>query len=370
MIIDIMLLILGLAVLVLGGELLVRGASSIALVWGVSPLVIGLTVVAFGTSAPEAAVSILSSLQGIAGVAIGNIIGSNIFNILVVLGFSALIAPLSVHQQVIHFEAPLGVGVTLLLAGLSFDGVISRFDGIFLFSGILVYTFWAIRKSRTEPVEIQQEYAKEFGRSAQPNGHIAFQLLFIIGGVGLLVFGSDLLVKGASSMARRMGVSDLVIGLTIIAAGTSLPELATSIIATIRGEKDIAVGNVIGSNLFNILCVLGLVGLIARHGFPVPPRVLHCDLWIMLGASALVLPVFFTGYRISRWEGAIFIIFYILYLGFLVLFESGHPGLARFIAFAFFFVVQMVTLIIGTVIYQLLHIKKERRSMSIGIRKK
>lgn len=358
MIIDIMLLILGLAVLVLGGEILVRGASRIALLYGISPLVIRLTVVAFGASTPEAAVSILSSLQGMPGVEIGNIIGSNIFNILVVLGFSALIAPLSVHQQVIYFEAPLGVGVTLLLVGLSFDGVISRFDGFFLFSGILVFTFWAVRKSRTEPVDIQQEYVKEFGRSAQRNGHIALQSLFIIGSIGLLVFGSDLLVKGASSMARRLGVSDLVIGLTIVASGTSLPELATSIIATIRGEKDIAVGNVIGSNLFNILCVLGLVGLVAPHGFLVPPKALHCDLWVMLGASVLVLPVFFTGYRISRWEGAVFIMLYILYLVFLILSASGHPGVAVFKALALFFVVPMVTLIIATAVYQLLPMKK------------
>jgi cation:H+ antiporter len=354
-----MLLLLGLTVLAAGGELLVRGASRIAMVCGVSPLVIGLTVVAFGTSTPEAAVSVFSSLQGAPGVAVGNVMGSNIFNILVVLGLSALVAPLTVHQQVVRFDAPLGVGVTLLLAGLCFDGSIGRLDGGILLGGILVYTFWAVRKSRTEPLEIQQEYTKEFGSTVQRNGHIALQVLFIAAGVGLLVFGSDLLVDGASAMARRLGVSDLVIGLTIVAAGTSLPELATSLIAGVRGERDIAVGNVVGSNLFNILCVLGLAGLVAPRGLSVPPEALRFDLWVMLGASALALPVFFTGYRISRWEGAVFVMFYVLYLGFLVLSAGGRPGLAAFNTAALFFIVPMVILIIGTAAYQLLPVRKK-----------
>jgi cation:H+ antiporter len=356
---DVMALILGLTALVVGGELLVRGASRIALVCGVSPLVIGLTVVAFGTSSPEAAVSVFSSLRGATGVAVGNVLGSNIFNILVVLGVSALVAPLKVHQQVVRFDAPLGVGVTLLLAGLSIDGNIGRLDGAILFGGILVYTFWAVRKSRTESLEIQQEYAKEFGSRVQRRGHIALQALFIAAGVGLLVFGSDRLVDGASAMAGRLGVSDLIIGLTIVAAGTSLPEVATSVIAGIRGERDIAVGNAIGSNLFNILCVLGLAGLVAPRGLPVPPEALRFDLWVMLGSSALALPVFFTGYRISRWEGAVFVMFYILYLGFLVLSASGRPALAAFNTSALVFIVPMVVLIIGTAVYQLLVTRKK-----------
>ena len=351
-------MVFGMTALVGGGELLVRGASRIALVCGVSPLVIGLTVVAFGTSAPEAAVSVLSSLQGTAGVAVGNVMGSNIFNILVVLGLSALVAPLSVHQQVVRFDAPLGVGVTLLLAGLIIDGVIGRGDGAILFGGILAYTFWTIRKSRGESVEIQEEYAKEFGSKPRRNGHMTLQALFIATGVGLLIFGSDLLVDGASSIARRLGVSNLTIGLTIVAAGTSLPELATSVIAGIKGERDIAVGNVIGSNLFNILCVLGLAGLVAPCGLSVPPEALSFDLWVMLGTSALALPIFFTGYRISRWEGAVFVMFYVLYIGCLVLSASGRPELAAFKVSALFFMVPMALLITGTAAWQLLAIRK------------
>lgn len=330
-----------------------RGASRIALFLGVSPLVIGLTVVAFGTSAPESAVSIFSSLQGQAGIAVGNVIGSNILNILVVLGLSALIVPLTVNQQVVRIEAPLGVGAALLFAALAMDGTISRFDGTILFASILVYTVWAVRKSRTESTAIKKKYARQFTTKAQKNGHIAKQALFIAGGIGLLVLGSNFLVKGASSIARYFGVSDLVIGLTIVAAGTSLPEVATSLIAGIKGQRDIAVGNAVGSNLFNILFVLGLSGMVSPHGLPVPPEALRFDLWVMLGVAVLTLPVFFSGYRISRWEGAVFVLFYGLYLAYLVLSVSKYPGLSSFRFSALLFAIPMVALMFATAIYQL-----------------
>jgi cation:H+ antiporter len=216
-----------------------------------------------------------------------------------------------------------------------------------------VYTVWAVRRSRIESVTIQEEYARHFTTRAQRNGHIAKQALFIAGGVGLLVLGSTFLVKGASSIARHFGVSDLIIGLTIVAAGTSLPEVATSLIAGIKGQRDIAVGNAVGSNLFNILFVLGLAGIVSPNGLPVPPEALRFDLWVMLGVAVLTLPVFFSGYRISRWEGAVFVLFYGLYLGYLVLSVSKYPGLSSFRFSALPFVIPMVVLMCTTAMYQL-----------------
>ncbi len=351
---DLGCILFGLILLVAGGELLVRGASRLALRLGMSPLVVGLTVVAFGTSAPEAAVSIFSAMRDATGVAVGNVVGSNIFNILVVLGLSALVAPLVVHQQVVRFDAPLGVIVTLVLIGLAQDGVIGMLDGALLFFGILAYTFWAIRRSRKESPDVQSEYAKEFGGWRDRGGNIALQSLFIIGGVLMLIYGSHLLVNGASAMARRLGVSDLVIGLTIVAAGTSLPELATSVIAGLKKELDIAVGNAIGSNIFNILFVLGLSGLVTPDGLAVPPAALHFDFWVMLAVAALALPVFFTGYRIARWEGAFFLIIYALYLCFIVLAARNYSELATFRLSALLFLLPTTLLVLGTAAWQLL----------------
>jgi len=356
---DLGCIILGLFLLVAGGDLLVRGASRLALLLGMSPLVVGLTVVAFGTSAPEAAVSILSAMREATGVAVGNVVGSNIFNILVVLGFSALVAPLIVHQQVVRFDAPLGVIVTLVFGGLAMDGAIGKLDGAILFFGIVAYTFWAIRRSRSESQDVQNEYVNEFGIGRSRGGNIVLQSVFIVGGIGILIYGSHLLVDGASSMARRLGVSDLVIGLTIVAAGTSLPELATSVIAGLKKELDIAVGNAIGSNIFNILFVLGLSGVFAPGGLAVPPAALQFDFWVMLAVAALALPVFFTGYQIARWEGAVFLIFYGMYVWFIVLSAGNHPELAAFRISALFFLIPIILLILGTAAWQLL-LRKRR----------
>lgn len=355
------LVLIGLISLVLGGELLVRGSSRIAFLLGVSPLVIGLTVVAFGTSAPEAAVSILSSLQGQEGIAIGNVVGSNIMNILVVLGLASLILPLTVHQQVVRIDAPLVVVVTILLAGLVLDGKIGRIDGVILFTGIILYTVWAIRKSRSESPEVQDEYALHFSEKKEKKESLLKFSILIIAGCVLLVLGSSSMVKGASSIAEQLGVSDLIIGLTIVSVGTSLPELATSLVAVIKKQSDIGVGNVVGSNLFNILLVLGLSGLSAPGGLSVPPEVISFDLWFMLGVSILTLPVFFSGYKISRWEGAFFLAFYALYLGYIILSASGYPSLLPTYKFsAFLVILPMTALMFGTAIHQLV-LQKEKK---------
>jgi cation:H+ antiporter len=308
-----------LVLLVFGAEMLVRGASRLTAMLGISPLVIGLTVVAFGTSAPEMAVSTASSLSGQSGIALGNVVGSNIFNILAILGLSALVTPLVVQQQLVRMDVPLLIAVSALTYLFALDGRIVRNEGIILFMGIIAYTGFLIRQSRRESSEIAEEYEQKYGEN-QPRrpASILFNACVILAGLGLLVLGSRWLVSGAVAIAAKLGVSELVIGLTIVATGTSLPELATSVVASIRGERDIAVGNVIGSNLFNLLAVLGMAGIVAPAGVVVTPATLRFDLPAMLVAAIACLPVFLTGRRISRNEGMLFLAGYIIYTASLI----------------------------------------------------
>jgi cation:H+ antiporter len=317
-----LLLVGGLITLVLGADLLVRGASRLAAALGISPLVIGLTVVAFGTSSPELAVSVQSAVQGSADIALGNVVGSNIFNILFILGLSAVITPLIVHQQLVRLDVPLMIGLSLLLLILGLDGKVDRLDGAILFFGLLVYIWYGIRQSRKESREVQQEYSEEYALgSAGKQPPMLLNLILIVSGLGLLVLGSDWLVKGAVSLAQLFKVSDLVIGLTIISVGTSMPEVATSIMAAIKKERDIAVGNVVGSNIFNIMGVLGLSSLISPDGIRVASSALIFDIPVMIAVALATLPVFFTGRLIARWEGSLFLLYYFAYTAYLI-FES------------------------------------------------
>jgi len=322
------LFVVGLGLLVVGAEALVRGASGLAAAAGISPLVIGLTVVAYGTSAPEMAVSVQSALSGQADIAVGNVIGSNIFNVLFILGVAALITPLIVSGQLIRRDVPLMIGISILLFWMSLDGQLGWWDGLILFLGIIAYTTGSIWQSRRETQQLKDEYAQEFGREQPPKGtrQMALQLLYILVGLGLLVLGSTWLVNGAVAIAKLLGVSQLVIGLTIVAAGTSLPEVATSIVASLRGERDIAVGNVVGSNIFNILSVLGLAALVSPQGIPVAPAALAFDLPVMIAVAVICLPIFFTGGVIARWEGLLFLGYYVAYTAYLVL-STTHPQL-------------------------------------------
>jgi len=307
--------IVGLGILTLGAELLVRGASRLAVAIGISPLVVGLTVVAFGTSAPELVVSIRSTLADQPDVAIGNVLGSNIFNVLFILGISALIVPLRVSQQLIRFDVPLMVGLSLAVGLLAWDGSIGRYDGLALTTGLVVYTLWAIVKSRGEQAAIRAEYEAEFGvttAAANPSGYLVNAAL-LVGGLLLLVLGGRWFVDGATTIARGLGVSELVIGLTIVAIGTSLPEVATSLVAAIRGERDIAVGNVVGSNLFNIMGVLGIASLVSPAGIAVSQSALWLDIPVMIAVAIACLPIFFTGHRIDRWEGCLLLACYVAY---------------------------------------------------------
>lgn len=314
----------GLVVLVAGGELLVRGASKLAAAVRISPLVIGLTIVAFGTSAPELAVSVQASLAGSADLAVGNVVGSNIFNVLFILGLSALIVPLVVASEFIRRDVPIMIGVSVSLLLLSLDGSIGRLDGGLLFASIVGYTWWCIRASRKENAVVVEEFAREYSVDSPKPRSLWLDIALIAVGLVLLVVGSSWLLDGAVTIAESLGVSQLVIGLTIVAAGTSLPEVATSVIAAFKGERDIAVGNVVGSNIFNILCVLGLTGLVAPGGVTVSETALRFDIPVMIAVAIACWPIFFTGNQISRWEGGVFFFYYLAYTTYLVLEATEH----------------------------------------------
>jgi cation:H+ antiporter len=321
--------IVGIALLVVGAEGLVRGAGHLALAMGVSPLVVGLTVVAFGTSSPELAVSASASLTGQPDLAVGNVVGSNIFNILVILGASALFAPLIVHRQIVRIEVPILIGISTLVFLLALDGGIQRYEGGLLFAGVIAYTVWAIHRSRKENRETRSESRAEVVRRVNVRT-VTMDLLLVVVGLGLLVLGSRWFTNGAVEIAQFLGVSELVIGLTIVAAGTSMPELATSILAAVRGERDIAVGNAVGSNIFNLLAVLGAAALVAGSGVPVADSAVRFDLPVMLAVAVAALPIFFVGYVITRANGALFLAFYGAYTLYLFLDATGHAALQPF----------------------------------------
>lgn len=344
------LLIIGLGLLVAGAELLVRGASRLAAAVGISPLVIGLTIVAFGTSAPELAVSVQAALNGQADISIGNVVGSNIFNVLFILGVAALIAPLIVSQQLVWLDVPIMIGVSFLLLIFSFDGKISWLDGLILFAGAIGYTVFAIYLGRKEgQPEVTAEYTQEYGPDKLGHTpHWLVNLGFIGAGLAALVIGSNWLVDGAIALAHLFGVDELIIGLTIVAAGTSLPEVATSIVASLRGERDIAVGNVVGSNIFNILTILGITGLITPGGINVNPGALNFDMPVMVGVAVACLPIFFTGHLIARWEGGLFLGYYVAYTLYLIFGATQHPAMPTFRLVMLMFIIPLtvITLLI------------------------
>jgi cation:H+ antiporter len=301
-----------LALLLLGAELLVRGASRLAAAMHISPLVIGLTVVAFGTSSPELAASLVSARAGSAVLALGNVVGSNVFNILVILGIAALVSPLEVQKKLVRLDVPIMVGVGVLLPLLAANGSIGRGEGAALLLLLLVYVAFLIWEARREGV------ARAESEPEQARGGLALSAIRALAGLGMLTFGASWLVGAATSLARAFGVSELIIGLTLVAGGTSLPELATSAVASLRGQRDIAVGNVVGSNIFNVLGVLGLTAALSSGGVAVSETARVFDLPFMVAASLACLPVFFTGLRIDRWEAGLFLATYVGYVGVLI----------------------------------------------------
>jgi cation:H+ antiporter len=315
-----LLLLSGLVLLFVGGELLVRGAVRLALAIGTSPLIIGLTVVAFGTSSPELAVSVLAGLRGSSDLAVGNVVGSNIFNVLFILGISALIVPLVVSQQLIRIDVPIMIAVSLLFLIFALDRMLSPAESIVLVALLLVYIVVQIFISGRTTVPSAGVY----------EGRWYIDVVLILLGLALLLIGSRWFLDGAVSLAHLLGATELVIGLTIVAAGTSLPEVATSVIAGIRGQRDIAVGNIIGSNIFNLLAVLGLTGLISARGIPISAAAAATDIPIMLAVAILCLPIFITGYTVDRREAVLFLGYYALYVTYLMLDATQYDALNQY----------------------------------------
>jgi cation:H+ antiporter len=316
--INVIELLSGLVLLLIGAELMVRAAVRLAERLHVRPLIIGLTIVALGSSAPQMAVSLQAALTDNPDIAVGSVVGSGIFNILVTLGLSALIIPLRVSRQLVRLDIPLMIGASLLVFILAWNKDLGRFDGVLLLGALALYLGLLFRQSRhstrphTErPKDTQQSWL--------------ISMLMILAGLAMLVFAGRLLLGAAVVVATDLGLSERVIGLTVVAVGTSLPELATSLIAALRGQRDIAVGNVIGANLFNLLGVLGLTALLAPTPLSVSPNALDFDLPVMLGVAALCLPVFYSGYRVTRAEGLLLLGLYLVYGLHVVSFTTGMP---------------------------------------------
>lgn len=323
MLISLGLILLGLVLLVGGGELLLRGAVGLATLARVTPAVIGLTVVAAGTSVPELAVSLIAALRGNEAVAIGNVVGSNIFNITFILGIAALIRPLAISGNSIRLEYPVLLLVTLSFLVLSNDGLVGRLDALFFIIAYVCFTAYLVAVVRKQLSQGEkQEVQEEVGESARPplTGWMSFG--FVAAGIGLLVGGAHATVTGAVELGRLCGLSEGVIGLTIVAGGTGLPEVVTSLVSSARGRDDIAIGNVIGSNIFNILGTLGISALIRPIAVP-NEMILSDNIW-MLGVTMLLLPVIITGRKISRREGGLLLGVYCLYIALLL----AHPAAA------------------------------------------
>ncbi len=373
-----LLLLGGLVLLVAGGEFLVRGASRLAALIGISPLVVGLTIVAYGTSAPELAVSLHAGLSGSDDIAVANVVGSNIFNVLFILGACAVLAPLVVERRLVRVDVPVMIAASALAAVLALDGRFGRLECLIFAAGAIGYTWWSVRSSRAETAAVASPAEQEtiagkhpgwlvaqlgiaivgalgwtlgwwgaaeagcalgggltflagslFGKGGTTRaGDLLHQIGFIFAGLAVIVLGAAWLVDGAVVLAKNLDVSDAVIGLTIVAAGTSLPEVATSIVATLRGQRDLAIGNVVGSNIANLLFILGFSGTLLPGGLAVAPGLLTLDIPVMLAVAVVCLPVFYTGYLIRRWEGAVFLAAFVGYITYLVFDATGHSAAA------------------------------------------
>jgi cation:H+ antiporter len=347
------MLSLGLVFLFVGAELLVRGASQLAAMWRITPLVIGLTVIAFGTSLPELAVSVQGVLTDHPDLVVGNCIGSTIANLLLILGVCALYAPLIVIHQLIWLDVPIMIGAHLLLFLLSMDGTISRWDGFILLACLVVYNVFIVRKSR-QGIEREVEQLSEETENLRETIWLGMskRIGYVVVGLLFCVIGASWLVDSAAQLARSWGISELVIGLTIVAFGTSMPEAATSFVATLRGQREIAIGNAVGSCTFNVLGVIGAAALISPQGIPVAPTVLRFDMPIAIAATVACLPIFFTGHRISRWEGLLFLGYYGAYVAYLWLSAQKNESLEVLSTAVLWFAIPLTAVTLGVIAYR------------------
>ncbi|MGF1645511.1 MAG: calcium/sodium antiporter [Kineosporiaceae bacterium] len=341
--ITVLQLVGGLVALVAGGEILVRAASGLARAVGLSPLVIGLTVVSSATSTPELAVTLDAALTGEPAIAVGNVVGSNIVNVLLILGVSALVLPLVAKAQLVRIDVPIMIGLSVLTLVLALDGGIGRFDGALLVVLVVAYVAMSVVVSRHTGVPVGPD-------GAGPRPRPALDLLLMAAGIGLLVLGARWLVAAATQVAAAAGLSELVIGLTVVAVGTSLPELATSVVAAVRGQRDIAIGNVVGSSIFNLGAVLGLAAVVSPGGVPVAAGAVRLDLPVMTAVAVALLPVVFTGAAVARWEGAVFVGYYAAYVAYLVLDSTGHDAVAPFSRVMLAFVMPLTLLTLAVLV--------------------
>lgn len=300
-----------------GAEGLIRGSSSVAIRRGITPLVVGLTIVAFGTSAPEFVVSVASAMRGNAGISFGNIVGSNICNIALILGIAALISPIKVNLKLIKTDIFVMIAVTLLLIIMILDDNLNRFDGAILFLGIILYTGYTLYMAKKEK-RSTDEIPADIKRKSW------IDILFILGGLVILVVGANLFIEGAIKIAKILKVSDVIIGLTIVALGTSLPELATSVLAAIKKEADISIGNIVGSNIFNILCILGFTALISPLTLTGANQVNYVDMVVMILISIILLPLAWTKLEISRLEGVFLLLLYFGYIYYMYTYRAAE----------------------------------------------
>lgn len=318
--------IAGLVIIVFGAELILRSAARIASMLGVKPIIIGLTIVAIGTSTPELAVGITAVSEGQPGLAVGNIAGTNIVNILFILGLSAALRPLPLQLLSIKLDVPVMILASFMLLGMSWDGVLTKNEGWILILSAVVYVVVLIRVSRNEPPQVQADYESQY--KAEPplkkysNAVKFWNGVLLIMGIALTILGADLLVSGASNIARAFGVSDAIIGLTIVAIGTSAPEIVTTIVATLKDDRDVAVGNLIGSSITNILVILGITCLAVPDGIAIDHQVLRFDLPLAAAVAIVCYPVFRSDRMVSRKEGIVFVLAYLIYLTTLLIFRT------------------------------------------------
>ena len=319
----------GLVLVLAAADVLVRGASRLARLAGVSTLVVGLTVVALGSSAPEIAASLVAAWRDQGALAVGNVVGSNIFNILAVLGVTALVRPMAVARSLVRFDVPVMVGSCVGVVGIAWDGHISRLEGLVLLAALATYLWLTLRDARDKEAADPDATADETSdeRRQRQGAALVTSLALVVGGLVGIILGSRWMVTGAVDIARHFGLSELIIGLTIVAAGTGMPELATSAVAAWKGEQGMAVGNLVGSNIFNVLGVLGAVGTFSPNAIPVPEIALHFDIPVMIAVALILVPIFYAGKGVARWQGGMLFAYYLAYLLFLVLGATEHDAL-------------------------------------------
>jgi len=349
---NLLLVIAGLAALFFGGDVLVRGASRLAAMLGMTPLMIGLTVVSLGTSAPELAVCVDAVLSDNAEIAVGNVVGSNISNVLLVLGITAIIFPLTVALQLVRLHVPIMIVASVLFLVMALDHSLSRVDGCVLLVSMASYLgllFWMSRRDNGKVDDDDDLRVEQPPRQSARSWLVNCGLVLV--GLLLLAAGGNWLVKGAAGIAASLGLSQLVIGLTVVAVGSSFPELVTAIVAAIRGHGDIAAGNIVGSNIANLLLVGGTASTVAPQGVPVPLAAIDFDIPVMIAAAVACLPIFFTGFRIERWEGTLFLGYFAAYTAYVLLNAAEHDALPAFSSAMLLFVIPItvVTLIVVAV---------------------